>query len=120
MSRVRIADVVTDNVTGLQWQDDSDAKDKELNWEDAKSYCSAKGDGWRLPTVSELEGIVDYGKYSPVISSTFENVSSYDYWSSSTDKSNDNYAWIVYFYFGDVYNVNKDYSDSVRCVRAGE
>jgi formylglycine-generating enzyme required for sulfatase activity len=29
----------------------------EINWEDAKAYCAHIGNGWRLPTIDELENL---------------------------------------------------------------
>ena len=54
-------EIVTDKVTGLQWQDNSEAKTVSKNWSDAKSYCEALTLGghndWRLPTIEELESM---------------------------------------------------------------
>ena len=40
-----------------------------------------------------------------------------NYWSSSANASNSNYAWAVYFKDGDAYNGNKSYKYYVRCVQ---
>lgn len=53
---------VTDRATGLMWaQDDSG---KGMDWEHALAYCEglalAGQNDWRLPSVKELESIVDY------------------------------------------------------------
>ncbi|MEA2029309.1 MAG: DUF5011 domain-containing protein [Campylobacterota bacterium] len=133
-------EIVTDNVTGLMWQDDSEAKTVTKQWVtqanyDAGNYNDTSGDtattyctnlslgghtDWRLPTSTELEGIVDYGKSSPSINGVFINTSSRNYWSSTTRVDRTGNAWRVFFSIGTVGNRNKDYSDYVRCVRAGE
>ena len=111
-SYTRSGDIVTDNITGLMWQDEEEKEEEESepqpsggaglrlkitrseksnpykNWEYAKSYCSAlvlEGySDWRLPSIEELESIVDYGKYDPAVDSIFIDVKPYDYWSSTS------------------------------------
>lgn len=118
-TRDDIKEIVTDHVTGLEWQDDEEAKTLREIWRNAKSYCINKGNAWRLPTVVELESIVDYGAYKPSIFTVFENVSSNYYWSSTTSANASNYyAWNVYFGYGNTYNSNKNDSKYIRCVRA--
>ena len=52
---------VTDSRTGLMWA----AKDNgsDINWDDAKRYCDNYTGGghsdWRMPTISELQGLYD-------------------------------------------------------------
>ncbi len=43
-----------------------------------------------------------------------------NYWSSSTNEGNHDNAWNVNFYSGNQNNNDKDNSNYVRCVRAGE
>jgi len=122
-SYTRSGEIVTDNITALQWQDNDEAKTVEKNWEDAKSYCSAlsledRGD-WRLPTRKELNSIVDYSKVDPAIYSTFENVASSYYQSSTTSGMSDS-LWGVSFYNGNDYWNGKTYELYVRCVRHGQ
>jgi hypothetical protein len=57
---------VTDNVTGLMWQQEDD--DTTRTWDEACSYCDelalAGYSDWRLASKKELMSIVDYGTYS--------------------------------------------------------
>lgn len=62
---------ITDNATNLMWaQDDSGGDAPEgFNWVDALAYVEAKNDAnylgyndWRLPSVKELQSIVDYDR----------------------------------------------------------
>jgi len=119
----RRGDIVTDNVTKLQWQDNEDVKTVEKNWEDAKSYCSSLSLGgyndWRLPTRKELKSIVDYGKHNPTIDSTFINVTSDYYWSATTIASSSRFVWVVIFYYGGSIWTSKMNKDYIRCVRGG-
>ncbi len=55
---------ITDNATGLMWmQNDSE---KAMNWQEALEYAEGKEFGnfsdWRLPTIKELQSIVDYSR----------------------------------------------------------
>ena len=114
--------IVTDNSTGLQWQDDAVGNDK--SWQGALNHCEVLSlDGfndWRLPNLNELTSIVDDSIYLPAIESTFQNTASSFYWSSTAFVGNVSRAWFVYF--GDGYQGSKAKSDGryVRCVRAGQ
>ena len=115
-------EIVTDTVTGLQWQDDSEAKTIEKTWQEAIEYCSDLRLGghtdWRLPNINELESIVDYGRDQPAIDPTFENVDSGNYWSSISSADDSSNAWNVLFFDGNSYGYgSKGNSRFVRCVR---
>ena len=118
------ANVVADKKTGLMWQDDSDAKSIQKNWEGAKNYCNnltLQGhDDWFLPTAEQLLTITDKNRYSPSIKSEFKNVTSSGYWSSSPDVSDSKSAWYVYFNRGDSSYYGKTNEHYVRCARAGQ
>ena len=118
-TRNATSEVVTDHVTGLEWQDDAEAQNIIKNWAEAKAYCTAKGGGWRLPSIQELQDIVVDGAYNPSIDTTaFVNYStSNGYWSSTTYASSTSYAWIVYFYYGYTSSYSKSSTGNVRCVR---
>jgi len=135
----RGADMVTDHITGLMWQDDNDAKTIEKPWVtqanyDAGNYDDTSGDtattycedltlggytNWRLPTIMELKSIVDYEKYEPAISG-FDNITSSYYWSSTTLASSTDSAWLIRFNTGNTDYYYKYISDYVRCVRGGQ
>ena len=99
-------DIVTDNITGLEWQDNSYVKGDEnkKSWKNAKSYCSTLSLGeqndWRLPSIEELESIVVYGKYKPTLDATFSNPYNDYYWSASTNAYRISEAWGVNFNYG--------------------
>ncbi len=134
----RANEVVTDHITGLQWQDDTAAKTVTKPWAtqanyDAGNYSDTSGDtattycatltldggGWRLPTVQELQGIVVDGAYSPSIDTTaFVNYStSSSYWSATTHAYYTNDAWVVYFGSGNTNSSYKSDNYNVRCVK---
>ena len=77
---------------------------------------------WRMPTVKELQTIVDYDRYDPSINMTyFPNTVSSLYWSSTSAASNAGLAWYVFFKNGYVDNYPKSMSNYyfVRAVRSG-
>ncbi len=137
-SRDDSKEIVTDHITGLMWQDNESIEKPwvtQANY-DARNYFDTSGDtatiycasldlgdytDWRLPTIKELESIIDYDRYDPAISSVFVHVGSDVYWSSTTAKRYHNNAWIVYFHTGLENGSGHKYGDQVvRCVRAGE
>ena len=113
---------VTDNNTGLMWQQEDD--DIQRTWDEAVSYSEglslAGHTDWRLPDVKELKNIVSLGNYNPAIDRTyFPNTNSSYYWSFTTLVGYPSGAWLVYFYDGYVVNYYKWDSYYVRCVRGG-
>jgi hypothetical protein len=122
------------------WQDDPAVASVKKQWVtqanyDAQDYNNTVGDtattycnelvmggfeDWRLPTVKELVGIADYGRYHPAINVVFLNTYSNNYWSSTSYSDGNGSAWIVYFYSGNQNSSYKYYSNYVRCVRAGQ
>jgi hypothetical protein len=88
--------------------------------------CPALGahSDWRMPSLQELETIVDLsasgcGSSSPCIDPTFGPTKTYLYWSSSTYAASPYNAWYVYFGGGAAYWEGKSFTDSVRAVRGG-
>ena len=76
------ADSVLDDTTGLTWQHPVDGG--QYSWADAKTYCAGLGGGWRLPSVTELQSIVDDTKQRPSIDETaFPNTPALAFWTSS-------------------------------------
>ncbi|WP_415407796.1 PKD domain-containing protein [Sulfurovum sp. CS9] len=122
----RSDDIVHDLATGLEWQDNTDAKTIKKNWIEAINYCEALTLGsytdWRLPNQKELLTINDRSRYNPTIDSTvFQNIdpSTASYWSSTTrilhPETID--AWHVHFMIGYNYYDRKATFRNVRCVR---
>jgi hypothetical protein len=109
--------MVRDTLTKLVWQQQSSAA--TMNWADAKTYCASSG--LRLPTVKELESLVDLtiANPGPTIDKTaFPGTPAEAFWTSSPYVGSTGGAWIVYFGgrgnsdAGDV-----GYPNRVRCVR---
>lgn len=111
---------VTDNVTGLMWQ--QAVPSTNYTWANAAAYCPtltlAGHSDWRLPSVIELVSIVDLGQSSPSINGTyFPNTPGNSFWSSSPVAGSPSYAWGVDFYYGDTGYVDVSSTANVRCVR---
>lgn len=80
---------------------------------------------WRLPTVRELQGLVDYGIPYPgptIDSAFFPNTEWYWWWykSSSPDANDPDYAWIVNFSYGGAYKDFKSTGEHALLVRGGQ
>jgi len=140
----RNGDVVIDNVTGLEWQDNEKVRKlwlSDANYETcehnnsspacydtsgdtATTYCSdlaLDGGGWRLPSIEELETLLDDGKYDPSLTDgIFKNFSSSYYLSSTSNANNALNVWRVDFNNGFSNDYDKAYSQYVRCVRGGQ
>jgi hypothetical protein len=118
------SEAVLDKETGLVWEQSSSTDTK--NWIDAHSHCNAlkKGNrmGWRLPTLQELESLVDPSRSNPALPNghPFSNALSSGYWSSTTGASGPASAWNVHFSDGYVGYDGKGHGMYVRCVRGGQ
>jgi hypothetical protein len=84
--------------------------------------CFANHCDWRLPSIVELQGIVDTsvsgcGSLNPCIDSTFGPTQSSGYWSSTTLDANF-LNWVVFFHNGDVREGYITWFFYVRAVRS--
>jgi hypothetical protein len=98
--------LITDSQSGLQW---APAKDKAMNWFQAQSYAqslSLDGKGWRLPLISELEGIYEPIKNDPGLSFNIQHN-----WVWTTEIEEDR-AWAFNFSYGGNDKLPKGRSDS--------
>jgi hypothetical protein len=87
---------------------------EKMTWQDSINACSSLGDGWRLPTREQLQGMLLFDKEGR------GNFHSGWYWSSSEDDKDK--AWSFYFksgkdkdYHG--HSFSKDSTFHVRAVR---
>jgi hypothetical protein len=116
---------VTDNVTGLMWQ--QAVPTGTYTWEQAKAYCPpltlAGHSDWRLPSRIELTSIVDLGVLSDttINSAYFPSTPSNAFWSLSpvagSPSSAWDSAWSVSFNIGVIYSLATASTYYVRCVR---
>ncbi len=91
---------ITDNLTGLMWQQDGDASGY-IEWEPALSYCSdldlAGYDDWRLPNRKEMLSLLNFEKeYDSnwLNDSGFADIrNDYPYWSSTVVANSTSNIW---------------------------
>jgi hypothetical protein len=117
---------VTDNKTKLVWQ--QTAPSSIYPWVgvggSAKDYCQTlgatlSGPGWRLPTIKELQTIVDESRSRPSIDlSAFPMAPAAVFWSSSLVAGSSS-AWAVDFGDGSTIKIvlGMGRLNAVRCVR---
>ena len=110
---------VTDNGTGLMWQQAVPAR--TYSWADAIAYCPTLTLGghsdWRLPSRIELVSIIDDTEVEAAPSSTaFANTPAGYFWSSSRVAGAPTDAWSVIF-IGGAFSVVATDPNHVRCVR---
>lgn len=113
---------VTDDVTGLMWQQAVDALKRA--WADASSYCAgldlAGHCDWRLPSRIELASLVDVSRIDPSIEAdVFPDTPTRTFWASSPLATIPMAAWAVDFAGGRTVNTTADREHDVRCVRSG-
>jgi len=117
----RVENSVVESEHKLLWQDSVDVEKKELLYSEAKVYCAGltldKYDDWRLPTVYELESIVDLTQYDPALQRGFHFGLSENYWSSTLYADDKERAWFINFKSGSVEHSRHSYDFYVRCVR---
>jgi hypothetical protein len=115
------ADLVTDQVTHLQWQ--QSVGDESYTWSDASAYCTAlalPGGAFRLPTRVELLSLVDYTASNPAIdTAAFPDTPGAYFWSSSLFVTDRTSAWVVNFGPDSGFMSSSELSTKlrVRCVR---
>jgi len=132
-------DVVRDNVTKLVWQRNlpllypgcsaargDDLPNAELcTWQQARDYCDKlvldASNNWRLPTVIELQSILNYTR-SPAIDTTlFGGVEKTFLWTSPLSVSGSESVWVVGIAGGSLIEVKLASAvtlpGTVRCVR---
>ncbi len=117
--------IVTDHITGLEWADEVNASNNDLNWSEAKEYCEenltlGNHSDWRLPTRAELEALVDYGTSgSPVIDAHFSHIRGDKYWSATVYLPDDNSStkWCVNFADGSQLAQAEDTTNKTLCIR---
>lgn len=110
-----------DNSTKLIWQRNDDGVDRL--WQDAIVYCGSLTLGgktdWRLPTIEELQTIIDYTAYNPALSTEVFNGASDLYWSGTPSDIDPEYAWGAFFNLGFVGTNYEGINNFTRCVRGG-
>ncbi len=122
---------IRDKVTGLLWKRCSEGQGGETcangkavtyTWSDAVAVAQgstfAGGNGWRLPTVSELATLLEYQCTMPSINLTvFPGTPASNFWSATPYAGYQNGAWNINFNDGVHDNSSKNYLLYVRLVK---
>jgi Protein of unknown function (DUF1566) len=129
---------VTDKRTGLTWTRDADLGLRDWNgaFELVKILNKRKYAGfndWRLPSREEAETLASYARgygynsasdtrrpYRLFNKMGFHNVQNGHYWSSSTNVTDIEYAWLLGMNNGTVENLSKQFPSYVWPVRGGK
>jgi hypothetical protein len=126
---------VTDATTGLTWVRCAQGTTLDLGicsgtassftWDQANALTAsitfAGQSDWRLPTIRELQTIVDRSKVSPAIDlGAFPDTPSSNFWSGTPDASFPAYAWGVVFDDGVASSYDSSNPYFVRLVRGGQ
>jgi hypothetical protein len=103
--------LVRDTLTNIVWQ--QQVSTTHMTWSEAQTYCSSLGAGFRLPTIKELESILDLTRANPIYQTAFASTPGESFWTSSA-------AWDIDFRsstYGNSGTINVDSKILVRCVR---
>lgn len=115
---------IYDKTTKLIWQDSKDNKKLSLTYAKAQNYCSKlvidKHTNFRIPTMDELQSIIDYKNYDPAIVKGFEYVSNEAYWTTTPFADDDKVVWLIHFKKGERYVKDKHYDRYIRCVQSSK
>ncbi|HEX3697901.1 MAG TPA: DUF1566 domain-containing protein [Polyangia bacterium] len=109
---------VTDTATKLTWQ--QAVSTSLYTWADANTYCAGlalNGTGWRVPTIGEIQTIVDDSIGPSVDATVFPMTPSAYFWSSSVAVDDPSRAWTAFFANGSTYRMAMETPEAVRCVR---
>jgi hypothetical protein len=120
---------VKDNLTGLEWVQaphSLSGNSTYMNWNAAVDFCNnliySGHSDWRLPSIKELESLVNCGTYNPALPAghPFAGVQFSYYWSGTSLASSAGSAWVVDMYNGGVGGGDKADGGYVWPVRGGQ
>jgi len=101
---------VTDNLTELMWEQKNEVNDLLLyNYDDAIAYCDdlvlGGYDDWRAPTRKEYSTVLNLGRTSPALDTTYfpsYNPPDILYWTTSDYADDPTQKWIMQISFGTI------------------
>ncbi len=97
-----VEDLARDRLTGLLWQRSAKLTPQPVRWREALATVNALNQAgprndWRLPTINELESLVDCATHSPALPTDHPFTDVQDiYWSSTTSLFEPDWAWALY------------------------
>jgi formylglycine-generating enzyme required for sulfatase activity len=112
------AGIVVDPATHLTWQAAADPAFH--TWDEARDHCAGlalAGGGWRLPTMFELQTLIDESATEPAIDTrAFPDTPPEGFWAATPLAGMPGY-WFVSFDRGIAYNAVAEHPYHARCVR---
>jgi len=123
---------ITDNYTGLIWKkcpqgisgnDCKGGSPSLREWSKARVECEelsfAGKKGWRIPSLKELQSIVDTGVFDPSINKNFFGSSNDPYWTLTSPAEYPGSKFTVLFSDGSVYYSSSNNIAATRCIYDG-
>lgn len=111
--------VVYDANTGLSWEQSPQTTTRDLS--EANAYCVALGGSFRLPSMKELQTVVDRSRHTPAVdTSVFPTVQPGLYWTSTPLAGDTTTMWQVEFGSGVSTFSSSTGSFLTWCVRSPE
>jgi hypothetical protein len=112
---------VIDKTNNIMWQDDIEVTQYLENITFAKLYCEElilNGYiDWRVPTIEQLQSIVDVTQKSPTINKLFEYSSKNQYWSNTPFILDKQSYWYIDFNTGVRSYDKNSQTFNIRCIR---
>lgn len=91
--------IVVEAERGLMWS--AQGLDRSLSWDEARLELAASRLGgysdWRLPTIEELLGLIDWQRHDPAIDQNHFDAQSTWYWTATAVAGVADYRWFVDF-----------------------
>ena len=109
----KVAEGYRDHKTNLVWREEDEPG--QFPYSEAMELADSV---WRMPTMIELLGIVDYAMDNPT--TQLPNIEPLHYWSRSLSDRYSARAWGINFEYGSSYDAVLGMYRRVRLVQAGE
>lgn len=114
---VEVAEGIADRLTGLVWHVEAVLQQESSDWSEAlnsvKSYAKKSGKPWRLPTINEMESLVDASQHTPALPANYPFSDVHEaYWTSTTSGYETDWAYVLYMHKGAVgvgYKKNREF-----------
>ncbi len=114
-------DLIEDTTTSLLWHDAPISKNALATYKEAQNYCKylevKNYKDFRLPTLSELQTLINYKNYKPAILDGFNYVESTTYWTSTVFADASDERWTIDFEKGSRSVKATYYDRHFRCVQ---
>ncbi len=116
--------IFKDKQTSLIWQDAPQNTKLSITYYQAQDYCAnltiGKYSNFRIPSMNELQTIIDYKNYDPAITKGFDYVSNEAYWTTTPFADDEKIVWLIHFKKGERTVKDKHYDRYIRCVQSSK